>query len=604
MVDDLDKARLFKAVVLREGHFDTVGTQAAFAAAFRTYGVDVEQLPPDEAAARITASAVRESLITVLDEWATQASVQQRGEPVAARLRAVARAADHDPARQELRDLVAAGNVPALAAWAARPDALRQPPATILLGAKALNQAKEANAATRLLIAAAQRYPSDFWLHHDLAHILDDLDPPRLEEAAGYYRAALALRPDSPGAHLNFGRALRALGRHDESVAAFDRALALQPGYAEAHINRAETLHALGRLPEALADCDRALAVKPDWSAGLNARALILHGLRRTDEALAALDRALALEPGDPIALFNRGNVLSALRRYPEALTMYDQALAARPNHFAAHAQRGVLLARMNRPTEALAAFDRAAALKPDHAEVHYNRGNLLHEMGRLDEALAAYDRALALKPDHAEANCNRGMILNEFGRFAEGLAAFRRGHALGSRRPNWPHPSAEWVRDAEQYVVLDAVLPAVLAGTAAPVDASAALALATFCTDYKKQHATAARFYATAFADDPALADDLAAAHRFTAACAATRAGTGPWRQQALTWLRADLTLLTQRLTTSVDPARAARHTLENWLKEEALAPVREESALATLPADERAAWEAFWAEVRGKVK
>src|SRR5205814_89708 len=81
------------------------------------------------------------------------------------------------------------------------------------------------------------------------------------------------------------------------------------------------------------------------------------------------------------------------------------------------------------------------------------------------------------------------------------------------------------------------------------------------------------ARFYAEAFAAQPALADDLKVGHRYNAACYAALAAAGMGedtarlddkeksrlRKQALDWLRADLTLWSKQLA-SDKPRVAAR--------------------------------------------
>ena len=57
-----------------------------------------------------------------------------------------------------------------------------------------------------LLQRAQQRHPADFWINHDLAILLHvHLQPPQLEEAIRYFMIAVALRPHSPGVHLNLG---------------------------------------------------------------------------------------------------------------------------------------------------------------------------------------------------------------------------------------------------------------------------------------------------------------------------------------------------------------------------------------------------------------
>ena len=43
------------------------------------------------------------------------------------------------------------------------------------------------------------RFPNDFWLNSQLAYALSRIQSPRLEEAIGFCRAAVALHPQSPG---------------------------------------------------------------------------------------------------------------------------------------------------------------------------------------------------------------------------------------------------------------------------------------------------------------------------------------------------------------------------------------------------------------------
>ena len=94
----------------------------------------------------------------------------------------------------------------------------------------------------------------------------------------------------------------------------------------------------------------------------------------------------------------------------------------------------------------------------------------------------------------------------------------------------------------------------------------------------YKRLHGASARLWQEAFALDPRPASNLAAGHRYNAACAAALAGCGKgadaaqldevqrsrWRRQALTWLRADLALWARSLAGDNREARAsALHAL-----------------------------------------
>jgi serine/threonine-protein kinase len=237
-----------------------------------------------------------------------------------------------------------------------------------------------------------------------------------------------------------------------------------------------------------------------------------------------------------------------------------------------------------------------------------------LQRQGKLDEAIAEHREALRIKPDDAEALCNLGGALLMKGRFADAVSCFRRGHELGSRDPHWPHPSAQWLRNAECLAGLNDRLPALLQGQERPKDTGERLALAQLCQDHKKLFAAAARCYGEAFADQPPLAEDLTSGHRYNAACAAALAGCGQGkdaagldekerarlRRQALDWLRADLGAWRRLLEKEPDKARpAVATTTQHWLKDDDFAGVRGEAALGKLPEAERHAWRKLWADV-----
>jgi hypothetical protein len=135
----------------------------------------------------------------------------------------------------------------------------------------------------------------------------------------------------------------------------------------------------------------------------------------------------------------------------------------------------------------------------------------------------------------------------------------------------------------------------------------------------YQQRHVAAAKLYGDAFAADAKLADDLKASHRYDAAWCAALAAAGQGtdagklddqeysrlRQQALTWLRADLDLWSKRLEDGKPEDRQlARATLDNWQREPRLADVRDLQALQKLTAEEQEAWRKLWADVAELLK
>src|SRR5207247_467300 len=103
--------------------------------------------------------------------------------------------------------------------------ALAQPPANLVLLARALDEANERVAAVQLLRRAQQRHPGDFWINYDLANLLLLKDQPTNADPVGYFRAALALRPQNPAIQHNLGTALWKQGMLAEAEEAFRRAI-------------------------------------------------------------------------------------------------------------------------------------------------------------------------------------------------------------------------------------------------------------------------------------------------------------------------------------------------------------------------------------------
>ncbi len=134
-----------------------------------------------------------------------------------------------------------------------------------------------------------------------------------------------------------------------------------------------------------------------------------------------------------------------------------------------------------------------------------------------------------------------------------------------------------------------------------------------------RKQFAAATRLFAEALAGEPKLGDDPRKQHRYIAACAAAQSAIGQGqdkpplddgakaklRGQARDWLKAELTAWGTLLDTGPPQGRSAIvQTLSHWRQDSDLAGIRDPAALAKLPAEERAAFIQFWADVAESLK
>jgi Flp pilus assembly protein TadD len=371
---------------------------------------------------------------------------------------------------------------------------------------------------------------------------------------------------------------------------------------------------AKGRLDEAITEYREALRIKKDFAKAHHNLGLALYDKGRLDEAIAAYREALRINKDNSTAHNSLGAALERKGRLDEAIAAYREALRINSDYAEAHYNLGAALMAKGRLDEAITEYREALRIKKDFAEAHCNLGFALVGKGRLEEAVAEYREALRIKKDLAQAHCNLGLVLRDKGQLAEALTHLRRGHELGCKNPRWPYPSAQWVKQCEQFVKLDAKLAKVLKGEVRPADVGERLALAQICQMYKHRYAAAVGFYTDAFAEQPKLADDLRGQPRYDAACAAALAGCGRGqdaakldtkerarlRRQALDWLGADLKAYRQLLDKSADKAGPAiAQRMQHWLRDADFAGVRGPDALANLPEAEKDGWKKLWAAV-----
>jgi serine/threonine-protein kinase len=204
LVDRLDAIRLGRATIV-EGKFDSRTADPDYAAAFRESGLGVDGDDEGTVAGRILASPIRAQLVAALDDWAAATKSPQRQ----AWLLGVARRADPDGWRDRFREARVWQDRAALEHLADEllRDKLKMkvqsPQLLAALGTALFGRKCDA---VPLLREARRHYPGDFWLNFELANALHQAR--QWEEAAGYFRAALALRPEVAVVYNNLGNVL------------------------------------------------------------------------------------------------------------------------------------------------------------------------------------------------------------------------------------------------------------------------------------------------------------------------------------------------------------------------------------------------------------
>jgi serine/threonine-protein kinase len=463
VVAAIEEARLRQADV-KEGHFDNSGAAPLYAAAFRDYGLDLSKLPVKEAIVRVRDSAVRAYLIAALDDWE---GLEMPGKALKKKLRAVADGADDDSWRRAFRDACDRRDREKLKDLVADPQVQKQPTAMLVLLSRTLHRAGIAEEEVKFLQEVQWRHPSDFWLNLNLASALRSLKPARSEEAVGYYRAALVLRPDSPGVRNNLGLALQDTGKVDEAIREYREAISRDPEYATPHLNLGGALWQKGEFDEAIREYREALALDPKSSMAhygignalrdkgevdeaikkfrvaiaINPKFALAHNNLGSilcdvkhdyDGAIAHFHKAIAIDPKSAMQYYNLGNALRNKGQLDKAIQEYQKAIAIDPEHAMAHIHVGSILCDVKHDYDgAIAHFHKAIAIDPKHAKFHYNLGNALRGKGQLGDAIEEYKRAIALDPMYAQPHYDLGHILSGKGQLDDAIKEYRAAIAI-----------------------------------------------------------------------------------------------------------------------------------------------------------------------------
>ncbi|MHB8974464.1 MAG: tetratricopeptide repeat protein, partial [Pirellulaceae bacterium] len=335
--------------------------------------------------------------LEVIPKGETESRVYEiQRDPTAAWLKAVVEIADSDPWRGRLREAWQLDDQEqrqtALEDLAEQVDVRKQPVRVLTRLAEQLVAIGVRDRATGLLRRVQKTYPSDLWANASLADVLRDSRPPHLEEAIRYYTAAIALRPDSAGLHLNLGSLLGDQGELEEANAEYRESLRITPFYAQPRCNLVNNLIKLGKLEEAEAVAREAVRLWPQ-SAAFHA---------------------------------NLGNALRKLQKDEEAAAVYREALRLNPEMAGTNTAIAMDLFGAGQHEMALAKFREIIQMDPTLAESHFNLGRALYLLGRMDEASEAYRACLKLDPNAVPALTNLIIILSNQGRAEEAAAVCR----------------------------------------------------------------------------------------------------------------------------------------------------------------------------------
>jgi tetratricopeptide (TPR) repeat protein len=401
-------------------------TDASYGSAFHEAGLDLTKAL-DRAGAIIRAkpAAVAQALAAALDNWAAVRRDLRRDRPGAQRLVQVARAADHDPWRNRLRDALETpdktSRLQALEGLAKGSNAEELAPISLDLLGSALLDALAFQTAERVLRAAQRRYPGDVWLNYNLARCLEKLG--RRGEAIRYYTSARSIQPET--AH-ELAEALERTGELDESIAVFRDLKRLRP-YNGRHLGcLARALKKHGETKEAAALLELTVTmlkdrihVRPGDSAVHYQLGCALEQQGKPEEALEEFRISQRLEPDTVAALSHICDILIKKGKSEEADAFAREMLRIKPDALA-HGARGISLQALGKLDEAVAEYRIAVEMDPASHAIHENFGTALSAHGKIKEAIAEYRAAIELDQTCPYAHQQLAGVLSGQGKLAE----------------------------------------------------------------------------------------------------------------------------------------------------------------------------------------
>jgi serine/threonine-protein kinase len=435
LVERLDQDRL-RAMTPVTGHFDPSGAEPYYEETFASAGLGGPGDDSETVAARVRDSTVHAELVDALDDWASITPDPARR----AWLLAVARGADQDPSRNRLRQANLWDGGPRLA------KLLKEFPVDVLSRqlATAMGRVlrRTGGDAVPLLSAAQARYPQDFWLNFELGAAL--YLSGRYDEAVGFYRAALALRPEASPAHNGVAVALVRMGRWDQAIGHYKQALLIDPDFAQAHCNLGVALCDKGLLDEAIGHYKQALQLDPKLTAARYYQGLAHIARHEWDKAASCYKRALERDAKDGGHFwFERGAVLllSGDRKgYEVACARMVARYGEPPGLRAYHVARACTLA-----PGAVADVSQPGRLAETELKANVKQFWSLTEQGALHYRAGRYQDAKALFEQSLRANGKPGQAVLTWLWLA--LVQQRLGRTDEAR--GWLHKATAWL---DQY--------------------------------------------------------------------------------------------------------------------------------------------------------
>jgi predicted Zn-dependent protease len=308
-----------------------------------------------------------------------------------------------------------------------------QPPAVEVLAAEASISKSDWKAAESKLALWLTANPTDARALFDAGYVADTQNRP--DEAAAYYRRAVAADANSFEAHLSLGLLLARQNHPEEARPELAAATKLAPGpggpalkarawRALAQIDRETATN--GDTSTASDDLLEALKLSPETEEDTLLAASLAEQAHQTDQAEAAYRRLLKKDPTSTQGNAGLAHLLMAKKQFPEAETLLRAALDKTPDSPALSAQLAAVLAAQDKQ-EALPLLQKLQTANPKDLAITRMLAEVLAESGDFPASDRLYAQLLAAQPANPDILVAHGQNLVRLGLFPQAFAAFEK---------------------------------------------------------------------------------------------------------------------------------------------------------------------------------
>jgi len=606
----LEAIRLNRSTLVH-GHYDNAGADRDYQSAFKGAGFDLFGDRPESVIEQIKGSPIHDAFILAMDDWSARII-----EPVRlSKLLRILRTSDPDPWRDQARNPATWGDKAVMAKLAdSAPE--NAPVQLLIIVGQRLEQA--GGDGVRLLKKVQHQHPADFWANLAVAQVVLDRSP---GEAGGYYRAAIAARPEAAIAYYGMGEALMR-GGWNEGIDYYRKAISLDPQYAAAYEALGEALVNTGDVDRAVSCFRTALKIDPQFLIARLHLGYALESEGRHEEATKTYVQAIndyrqadTSNPPDPVAQEALALALQAHGEEDLAVLPLQQALQNDPRNPELHQTLANVEMDRGQFDDAIQHYRDVLRFSKRLSTAHLDLGHALFAAGRIDEAIAEYQ--LALKTDPKNAACHEliGFAFFNTGSFSAATNEFKAADDLLAKSDPNKQVVGFFLGRCRRATELQELAPDALSGAKMP---DAPEDRFVFADILRGQHRCrrAVEICLDLLNSKSIDAIDPLGFNRYDVACIAVQAGCGhdmdvaqmstqemaDMRREGLLLLRSALEVFNKRATTDVQ-RRYMAGLMRGWFRDPDLAGVRNADALEKLPAAERDQWRTFWGDVRDSI-